>query len=171
MGIGYEFTCEKCGHTYDVMLGSGFLLPSVYEEAIEDIREGKMGEEYREILLENPWAAVDCENELYKCRCGNWSVEQCNDLYLPKDPEAVRKMKYGEKTAEELGELPYVMQWELKENFTLARQREHRCKKCGREMRKILRPEAYVRRYGLPCPKCGEKNRFVLGETPVMYWD
>lgn len=171
MGIGYEFTCEKCGHTYDVMLGSGFLLPTLFRDTLEEIREGKLGEEFREILLKNPWAAVDCENELYKCRCGNWSVEQCNDLYVPKDPEAVRKMKYGEKTAEEWGELPYVMKWQLDKYFSLARQRTHLCKKCGREMKKIKHPDESIRCSGLSCPECGAKNRFVLGETPVMYWD
>lgn len=39
MGIGYEFTCEKCGHTYDVMLGSGFLLPTLFRDTLEEIRE------------------------------------------------------------------------------------------------------------------------------------
>ena len=169
MGSGYSFRCSKCGCEYDAWLGIGYLFPSEYREAVSDIEAGKYGEEIRQTFLETQYAAVDFEKDLFVCKCGNWTVENNMDLYSPNDVEEVKKLNYGEHDVEGWGYIPCVMKHDLKEHFTLLRHWPHMCKKCGREMKQIKNPDYYVRRYGLRCPDCGEKNFEEQGSR--ILWD
>ena len=69
-------------------------------------------------------------------------------------------MKFGEKTVQELGSIPYVINTELKKNFVLIDKFEHKCPNCKGLMKK--RNKRII-----ICPNCGTKNS-PLGEE---LWD
>ena len=161
MGQGYGYVCKKCGHEYHVDTGIGMLFPQVYRNTIKEIAEGKNGQKRKDLYKKIPFLAVDAEAYYYECEdCGYWSVEQGMDLYKPKNTEKIRKQQFGEKTVEEWGEVPYVMNYELKYDYILVDKYDHRCPKCCGQMKKRNKTV-------ISCPKCGTKNRPVKD----VLWD
>ena len=128
MGSGYDFKCKKCKTKYSAMPGIGMMYPKVYQEVVEDIKNGKYGPECQEIM--------------------NLA------LYRPKNAEAIRTKQYGIKTVEEWGYVPYVMGYDLKAEYSLVEVFVHKCKKCRKRMHKATDEELQT----LPCPKCGTEN-------------
>ena len=49
MGDGYDFVCKKCKKKYSVMHGFGMMYPTIYQETIEDAKNGKYGSEWQEL--------------------------------------------------------------------------------------------------------------------------
>ena len=97
MGNGYALKCNNCGFEIDVMLGRGFLYPSVCQDLIEKAKNGEFGEEYRRIVVSNPHSVIDGNKELYACKkCGDLKVEENLSIYTPK--EVTSKVKKGEET-------------------------------------------------------------------------
>lgn len=161
MGQGYKYVCKKCGEEYDIHTGLGMMFPNVYAKTMKDISEGRQGNSRKDLFKKIPYLAVDAEEYYYECEdCGFWSVEQGLDLYEPKDVDKIKKMKFGEKTVEELGSIPYVINTELKKNFVLIDKYEHKCPNCKGLMKK--RNKRII-----SCPNCGTKNS-PLGEE---LWD
>ncbi len=151
MGCGFGLKCSCCGLEYDVCTGIGMLFPQVYEKLLSDIKQGKYGPEWKELALSEEYIAVEAERFLFVCdNCHNWKVDYGLSLYAPNDPEAIKKKKYGIKTVEEWGEVPYVISWD---DYHLIRSYEHKCERCGCNLRKGLESEML----SLPCPKCGNK--------------
>ena len=133
------------------------MFPLVYERTVREIRDGEYGEELRELFRSRTDLAVDCEEDLFVCGCGNWETGASLDVYGPagagRKPE-----KHGYPTKED-----------LKRDFVLLRRHPHFCTRCGREMERIDDPESYLESRGLACPECGTVN----GTDPstVVLWD
>ena len=163
MGEGHEIKCKNCGNEYAVTTGIGIAFPIVYEETVERIRDGEYGEELKDLFLSKPYLAVNCENDLFVCDCGHWVTEENLDIYEPIEEELKRKR-------ESAGAIHGYVMWEdLKEDYKLIRHHVHVCPECGKEMKRIKRPDYYVRTYGLKCPECGTKNK--AGYETRILWD
>lgn len=163
MGTGFSYCCEKCGEEFSVHLGAGMRFPTVYQDTMRDIIAGKYGPERRTILYNEPYAAVDIEQYVYKCSCGYWKVDKELSLYAPNNPEAIPKKQYGIKTVEEWGYVPYVTRFQLKEDYHLIKRYIHICSKCGKRMRKAQKRELEEIR----CPKCDSLCR----QRDYLFWD
>lgn len=164
MSMGYKFKCKKCKTEYFASLGIGMMYPRVYQEAIEDIKNGKYGSEWQEIINSEEFMAVNAEREIYICsECNHWEIELNLALYKPKDTEDIRTKQYGIKTVEEWGYVPYVMGYELTAEYTLIKAYVHKCKKCGNQMHKAK----YEEIKSLHCPKCGTENT----TNGLFIWD
>lgn len=155
MGSGYDFKCKKCQKEYSVMFGIGMLYPDVYQETVADIKNGKYGLEWQQLMNAEEYVAVNAEIEVYICReCKHWKTDLNLSLYRPKDVEAIRNKQYGIKTVEEWGDVPYVVEYELKEEYNLIKVYVHKCEKCGKPIYKANDTEIE----NLPCPYCGTEN-------------
>lgn len=155
MGKGYDFHCKKCGKNYAVFLGVGFCFATASRNEIEAIANGEFGPELKEAYEQTPYAVIDPDNVVFICRkCGCWIVDTDHTLYAPKDPDAIAKRQFGEKTAEEWGCVPYVIGKTLREDYRVLKRHYHKCDRCGSRMHKATDKE--VR--SLPCPECGEIN-------------
>lgn len=164
MGMGYAYKCDKCGNEYSVTLGSGMLYPEEYERLTIEIKEGKYGEKLKALFKNTPYAAVDADRFLYLCKnCGHWEVLHDPTIYAPKDPEVITKKKYGEKTIEEWGKIPYMSRWDLQNEYRVLKRHYWSCPECGKRMRK-QRDEFDMM---LKCPECNTIN-YTKGCT---MWD
>jgi predicted RNA-binding Zn-ribbon protein involved in translation (DUF1610 family) len=164
MGTGYIFKCKNCRKKYSVFLGIGSLFPKVYRETLKDIDEGKYGEEWQRLYRETPYAAVDAESELFICdKCGNWNVSKNLSLYAPNEPQRIKEKQYGSKNEDKLGYVPYVMRFDLEQEYHLLKDYAHLCSKCGTVMKR-----ADDVPFVLPCPKCGADNEM---EPSLVMWD
>lgn len=164
MGSGYSFVCKKCHHEYSVNLGIGMMFPTVYRACLSDIKEGKYGEEWKELASSEEYVAVDASRCLYICdSCGNWDLTYSLSLYKPKNPESIPDKQFGIKTVREWGYVPYVTLRELNSNYIFLKSYVHKCDKCGNRMHKA----DTERLSSLACPKCGTENE-VNG---IIRWD
>ena len=164
MGDGYGYKCKKCSHEYSVFLGIGMLYPMEYEKMVNDIVSGKYGPDVQNLMQNTPYAAVDAGNRLFSCsRCGFWEVGKDLTIYAPDDSDMIIMKKYGDKTVGKLGEVPYVMGSDLKENYHVLKRHYHKCPQCGGRMHKAGKHEIL----NLPCPNCGERNE----QKSTIIWD
>ena len=164
MGYGHSYKCNRCGEEYGFALGIGFLFSKEYQKEIESMASGKYGKKRQAILKENPLAAVNAEKKLYICdNCGEWRTGMDLTLYAPNDPEKLWKTKFGEKTVEEWGYVPYVMPSDLEEDYHIIRNYERKCPRCRNIMREVSEDEMI----NLKCPNCGQINE-PIGE---ILWD
>ena len=164
MGQGYSYTCKKCKHKYGVNPGVGMMYPTVYRDTLNDISKGVYGSELQELFNSTPYAAIDAGNTVYICSgCGSWELAKDLTLYAPNDPDSIPQKQYGIKTVAEWGYVPYVMRWDLEEEYHVVKRHYHRCSKCGKQMHKASSTELK----NLPCPKCGSANQ---ADGAIM-WD
>ena len=155
MGNGYTIRCKKCSYEYQALLGFGMLFPTLYENTVKGIKEGKLGEEYRKFFEEHEDAAVNCEAYVAVCtECGKFDTVKNYGVYLPK-------MEYRNigpccVTAEEL-EVGYnqVMKY------------GHKCTACGGEL-KVIDLFDELSKNALFCPECG--GEMYLTED-LLLWD
>ena len=153
MGIGIEFTCNKCGHDYCATAGIGFRFPSVYQETVEEVKNGKHGEDWKKLFESTPGAAINAEKEFYVCPgCGTFDTEPNLAVYAPKDMTNPKD--------EEIHE--YHTLHELQTEYHLVKSFMHKCPKCGERMHKY-RTTDYLR-----CPECNEGQMEPSGE---LLWD
>ena len=165
MGTGYNFKCKKCHYEYMLFLGIGMRFPSKYRECLNDIKEGKYGEEWKQLALSQEYIAVDASKYLYFCNfCGNWEISYSLSLYKPKDPNSVLNQQFGIKTVREWGYVPYVTPHELEHDYTFIKSYVHKCSKCGKRMHKTDTEQLT----SSACPKCGTQNRLF---NEKIYWD
>lgn len=155
MGYGYYYKCRKCRHKYEVHLGAGMMFPRVYRRLLQDIAEGKYGEEWKALVRETPYAAVDADKVVYICSCGYWEMGEDITLFVPNEPESIPGRQFGVKTVAELGYVPYVAPQELREEYHILKRYYHQCSKCGKRMRKASDGELLH----LSCPVCGADNK------------
>ena len=164
MGQGYCYTCKKCKYEYTVHLGVGMMYPTVYRRLLEAISNGEYGSELQEVYNDTPYAAINGNRVIYLCNgCGYWEHGTDISLYEPNDPESIPKKQYGIKTVEEWGHVPYVTEYELKENYHQNKRYYHRCCNCGKRMHKTSSRELK----NLPCPNCGCENQ----SSGDLFWD
>lgn len=163
MGSGVGFKCSKCGKRYHANTGIGFMFPTVYKEKLAEVKAGKYGQEWKDLALSEKLVAVDAELYLYMCKeCGHWEVDYGLSLYAPNDPDEIAKEQFGEKTVEEWGEVPYVMDFD---KYHILKRYIHKCEKCGGLMHKATREEEN----NLPCPDCGGSPE--EGYLDIINWD
>lgn len=163
MGDGYRFKCKECGHEYNVFLGIGFMFPEEYRKTVEEASTGKYGEEWKQLMNSQKYMDIDAEEALYTCDCGGWKVEKGLSIYAPIHPEKVAKSKFGIKTVEEWGYVPYVMHFDRPKRYKLVKEYKHMCDKCEKEMHKVSEVESP----NLSCPKCGCIN----ATNDKLLWD
>ena len=164
MGRGYGYKCKECKHRYSAFPGIGKAYPEAYRELIQKIEDGGYGEEWQRLLKDTPYVAVNAENVIYSCKeCGQWEMGQDITLYAPNHPKAILSKQYGIKTVEEWGYVPFVMNWELREEYHVLKRHYHKCSKCGKRMHKASENEVKH----LPCPKCGTENEV----RDYIIWD
>ena len=155
MGYGYDYKCKTCKKKYSVRLGIGFSFPSVYRRLLSDIKDGKYGDTFKNILESKKYVAVDAEKELYICKnCGKWETNYILNLYIPKNIEKLLNKQYGIKTVREWGYVPYVMEYDLIKNYKLLRRYVHVCSNCGKRTHKANETDLGQ----LTCPHCSTKN-------------
>ena len=169
MGDGKRYKCKKCGEEYWVNLGIGMMFPHVFSETIEDIKAGKYGEEWKNLINSGEYIVPDAESYLFYCKaCGTWEVTEDLSLYQPKDLEAIKKKEFGEKTVEEWGEIPYATMADFKEEYNLVKKRVHYCPKCKEEMTRygnLYKARGILNK--LPCPNCSTENK----PESMILWD
>jgi len=155
MGNGYTIRCRKCSYEYQAMLGFGMLFPTVYENSVKAIREGKLGEDYRKFFEEHKDAAVNCEACAAVCTgCGKFATVPDYGLYLPK---------------KETGGTGFgcVMAEDLKKDYRQVMKYDHKCSACGGEL-KVIDLLDELSENALKCPECG--GEMYLTEDLLM-WD
>ncbi len=151
MGDSISFRCNHCGFQKDILLGVGYSFPSEYEEVVKDISEGCYGEEWRNLFLNTPLAAVNADLEAYFCPdCGNWQEEYNLSLYVPKQDA-------GQGTPGD-----YVCPWELPGKWKLLKVYIHKCPNCNKRMHRVRVDDSPI------CPDCGQRGMF---ESGAVLWD
>ncbi len=164
MGSGYGFKCKKCGCDYNIHCGIGMMFPTVYKSCIDDVKKGVYGDEWKSIASCEKYFAVDASLNLYICnKCNNWNTQYSMSIYKPKSDNDIINKRYGEKTVKELGYVPYVTPFDLKDDYTFIKSYIHKCDKCGHRMHKVDIDHLS----SLPCPKCGSENN----ELDMIRWD
>lgn len=142
MGMGYELQCARCGHTEDILCGSGMSYPTVYQETLERARSGAYGLEWRQLLEGDDRLVIDAEQVVYLCPgCGSFKVEPKLTIYTPVNDE-VKPHEHFWPASEDA------------ENYKAYKAYPHRCDVCGTRMRQVKDNE--ITDGVLPCPECGE---------------
>ena len=143
MGTGFKIKCKKCGYEREFSLGVGFLYPQVYKQTIEEINEGKFGEEYKELMQKHPDSEVDISTYIYYCpKYYKYILDQDNSLYKPTD---------------NFYEYDTLYQW------------KHICPKCGKEMIKMNDEEFLLNleKEMFHCENCGATLNL---EDTTKFW-
>ena len=176
MGSGYSLFCKKCRFSFDACFGVGFCFPEVYQKALRDGIEGKLGKEVQSFLREHPDGALDCDRVLLQCTdCGNLESDIDYSMYLPDGAAVVKKGNWTDAVPDDHSQ--YVAPWDLEEGYHLFSRYNHVCGECGSRM-KIIKEKDIVpdenrdvmngyMETGVSCPKCG-KPLYVDG---VFNWD
>lgn len=94
----------------------------------------------------------------FESRCRN-----DKSFYDPENHSERTDITYIKQTVEELGYIPYVMEYEIKENFKILKRKYHQCSQCGKRMHRAKGNEFLA----LKCPKCGADNEC----TRFIKWD
>ena len=145
-------------------MGIGMMFPKVYQQIINSISDGEYGQRWKDLFDSQEYVAVNAKKTVYICRnCGHWETNYILDLYVPKKPEEIPNKRYGIKTVAEWGYVPYVIEYDLKENYKILKHFVHTCTNCGRRTHKASDNELQ----NLSCPKCGKDNKI----TGFVNWD
>ena len=160
VGYGYMYSCKKCGHGYSIHLGAGMLFSHVYRSTLEEIRSGRYGDQWKELILNGPQLVIDAEKHLYRCRdCGHWEVEPGLTIYAPSSSstDGDEGGRAGERAR-------ILYPWSMdREKYHRAKVYIHKCPECGKRMK---RARGRREMDPLPCPECGTEN---FGEE--ILWD
>lgn len=163
MGSGYIYSCDKCKESYSIYLGVGMMYFEQYRGIANQIKKGKLGEEYQSIIKSDKKIVIDADNVVYLCNhCGNWNVEPVLDLYELKAAEnlSVEKSDYVQGFQNVIFKFPSVVK---SDNYKLLKKYIHKCSKCGKRTRKL----DTIHKKEIPCPKC----RSVMMLSGVINWD
>lgn len=159
MGKGFMSECMKCHLTFEGYYGAGLLYPQKYEEIMEDIKSGKLGEEIKKIFEEHPDAAFDASTTVLLCEeCGFIETGDNLSVYLTINEEA-ESNEQSERwsVAFEAKDFKLILPWDFKDNYRKIYDYPHRCSRCSGKM-EIVREEEYE---CLHCPDCKEKMKVV----------
>lgn len=162
MGLGIEYRCSKCDQQYEVSLGFGFLYRMTYKNVVDEIHNGKYGQELKDLMNSTDNVAVDAVETLFYCsECGSWEVLPDLSLYIACNDIAIEDVKQGS---------PVIPTIERKDfpQYRLLKKYDHICPKCNKPMQGVNDNE-YNKLSGLrlSCPKCsGELNC-----SSAFHWD
>jgi len=153
MGNADLFVCKKCRYEFYAATGIGMMFPIAYKHTVEEIKDGKYGEEWKRHLEDHPDAAVNCESDFFVCvDCGVPKTDLNLSLFLP-----VKKRKRAS----------YVLPDDLKKRkqFQLLAEYTHRCEKCNGVCKQLGEDERPV----LKCPECDGEMEIDISR--MMLWD
>ena len=140
MGMFYSVYCKKCGYRNYLNHGHGFLYGETYSKAMNDGKEGKLGEEIKNFLLMNPEGILDVEFRIAQCKkCGEYASVKALNMYVPDEttPKCNKKIVFPD-------EIGYY--------YKLYKEFPHKCKKCNGIMKLVPK----INDYNLKCPNCGD---------------
>lgn len=161
MGDGYELKCKRCSYTHDVYDGIGFSYPMVCAEILEEMKKGAYGKRFMEDALNTAGAAIHHDRSIFVCdHCGNWRDDAVIDLCAPIGEPQERTGRFS-VAVDYPSDVPYVMEFEIGDQYSVVRSRQHLCGKCRQQMRPIKKNEK------LKCPECG--GQLVKGDA--FCWD
>lgn len=134
--------------------------PRFYQETINEIKNGKWGEEIQKFLIENPDAAFNVERVFGLCpNCGEYENTLDLTMYLPKENiSQFEKDNHGRwSVAFPFSSENYVTEWDLKKYYKRFSKYPHKCKNCGSQL-KIINEGCFSRYHeefnNLKCPRC-----------------
>ncbi|MCR5596458.1 MAG: hypothetical protein K6G12_11460 [Lachnospiraceae bacterium] len=166
MGSGLQYRCSKCKKEYYVSWGTGFLFPQAYRKTIHDIKTGKYGAEWKDMICENKNSAINAEDYVYVCgKCGAWKTEPDLSIYVPKDTSKPANELSGKGSKDNSGRRDYVTEWDLRESYRILKRRVHKCDNCGGVVHRALESELKA----LKCPYCGGEPEEGFGGD--VLWD
>lgn len=161
MGRGYELKCEKCGYSCKVRFGIGFAYQSACAIILEEMKKGTYGKRFREAAVNTVGAAIHHDCSIFICdHCGNWRNDVRIDLCAPIGAPKKRIHRFS-VAANDPTDVPYVMEFEIGNDYSVVRSKRHLCGKCRHQMRQIKKDEK------LQCPEC----KCELVKDNVLCWD
>lgn len=167
MGSGYTMRCTACEHKMSFYLGVGFNYPEMYEATMKAAANGKLGVIFKEVLEENPNAAIDPALVIIRCRkCNYIDSAQKLSMHLPKpgyDRNSKKKVMWC--SAKPYYDIDYVSPGDFRENYYQLTGYDHICPKCSEAMDVI--GENRLDRVSFYCPDCGGK----MDVCRDMMWD
>ncbi len=163
MGTGYTYRCNRCNYELSVCCGIGFDFPRLYMQTVQEIRQGKYGQKWKELFENTPGAAIDAERELYvSSSCGNCKEDLNLAIYKQKKSDVPGGDKEDFSTEVSEFDYGYVMRMDLKEHYTIVKSYAHKCPECGKRMHKYRVSDQ------LKCPECKEGQLEMEG---ILMWD
>lgn len=163
MGVGRLYKCPNCGYELQADLGIGIMFPSVHKEFMRKAKEGKLGEDFKNLADRYSNGALDVENVLAKCTvCGNY--ETVPDLSFYKRKIELMPNDSGKwRSSAENENKQYAVPWDLSENYEKVKQYLHRCSKCDGKMEILVEEELNH----LVCPECKTELKII----EMSIWD
>ncbi len=170
MGSSYGCKCNKCGYQIYADLGVGFLFPKLYNETVQEMKEGKHGAKAAEFFEAFPDGAIDYDLTLAKCsECGEMFEVTSMNMYVLKEGHSVPSSK-GRRwsTAAPFYETEYITTMDLKEHYELFERFVYEFPKCGAAAETIDNVEKLIMDEKLKCSKC---NEGIMVINDFAYWD
>lgn len=189
MGTVYRLNCKKCGYKFDAHLGSSGFFPISYEVILNNVLNGKYGEEIQKLVREKQVELmhfVSGTRILIKCRdCGHFEVVPKLIISKKNDPsvEYQHKCKNFDDVFDSYKNFDDFLASLQDNNDSVEYQ--HKCKICGGEVENFdeialdknfghyfdfLRDEKFKRNQDnikFECPNCHEE----LVVMSVGTWD
>lgn len=156
MTTSAKYICKECKCSYGIELGIIDSFLPEYEKLIGSVKRGDYGEEWQQAFNQIIEVAIDTTMEVFECPVCH-SSENAKDLnlYIPRDPQALERIRSAKVTVDRWGQVRPVIRHDLKNCYRLYKQREHTCPKCKSAMEKV---DISLNNYSYPCPKCGTSN-------------
>lgn len=173
MGLICGCECPKCGYTFSAFVGIGFTYPKVYAEAVEKLKTGFYGAQGKEFFEAFPDGAITCEKIVVQCNDCNSLMEVLDlSLYVLKDGVSKEKIERTVPWSSGFsGEgYEYVTEFELRKNYELFEEYDHRCRKCNGPTTVVpgfTENMSKKKNRKMPCPECGN----VLKIQSWATWD
>lgn len=149
MGVGYSYVCKKCGYTFSVNLGVGFMYPQLFQEVMKEAKEGTLGIQAKRFLEENPKGVISPRKVIARCEgCGEYEPVLDFNMYVPKEGHDPKPSTERWSVVDALDGCEYVYdfsEYDLKEKY------DHRCSSCGGRLQILDEEEPEM----LTCPRCG----------------
>ena len=161
MGKGFKFKCKNCAYSLTANLGVGFKYPHHCARILEDIKNGKLGKEFKEIADSSENPAVYASIDLYLCEnCKALKPELTIALCSPiiDLPKSDRPFSVASGCSEPD---TYVMEYQLGTEYEIKLIKNYYCGKCKIKLTKVTEYE------NLECPHC----RSELNYDMVCCWD
>lgn len=171
MGTMMKYGCLECGRSKQLHLGVGMMYPRVCDDMKQSIANGEYGSELKAAYESCELPAVRPEEMVYMCpSCGNWEVHRDASVYEPSDVEAAKKEKFGIKTVEEWGGIPYISGYEIESGkYRLVSCYTPACPNCGDGMAIVAGDDKdELKASELKCPECGSLKKSISFSG---YWD
>ena len=131
---------------------------AAFNGVVDDVQNGKYGEEWKRELEKSPNLAVSISDEIYVCPgCGYFTTDLNLSLYKPKK----RLFSTAPATHKRYG---FTLELDSAPGYRLYRKYPHPCIKCNKQM-EARNPQKDKTKPA--CPQCGQRGKFREGD----FWD